>query len=194
MLSSAHGSGQVVEGPSGPQEAFFLLQDFCCFWSWPSDSLILFSWRHFELSLMSLSTWSYISQQFDVKTECHLFEAIDFSPDLFYFTSQPPGFIHFCFATDGVSVFSLFLSFPYSPLPTHPSSFSSPSKWSHLHPSSLGTGPAPELGWEKEKIWSQKIQALEVSLEVMMWRNAAASFKMKMKMFPKQVRKPVKYP
>lgn len=87
---------------------------------------------HFPGVILSWDLWPFqieasLQNNLTLKHKCHLSEALDFPPDLFGFTSQPPGFIQFCFAADVISIFSLILSLiptSPSPNPTHTASSS----------------------------------------------------------------------
>lgn len=73
---------------------------------------ISLSWSNSELSPVNLPNRRHVSQQFGRKQNRHPFEAIDFSPELFGFTSLSPGSRFHSFLL--YSCFSL--SLPIQPL------------------------------------------------------------------------------
>lgn len=110
------------------------------------DSLISFSWSHFELRLVTLSNWSLTSQQFDVKTKVSPVWSHRFLPQVYSVLLHSPH-VSFIFASSlsSVSFSSSFLTL--SPNPTHTLLFFL-SWWSRLHPSTLGGRSCPWAGLE----------------------------------------------
>lgn len=104
------GGGRWWKVPLSPQEVFLLLSRLLLL---PKLTHL----SHFPGVILSWDLWPFqieasLHNNLILKHNCHLFESIDFPPDLFGFTSQPQRFIHFCF----ISIFSLFLSLIPNPL------------------------------------------------------------------------------